>query len=161
MSRTYKIAWMLGGVAIIVFDQLTKLLARNFIPDSGIFIFDNNIASLKLVYWQNPFIAFGIKLPLLDARILPIITIAILLFIVYKATRQENIFVFNCAILVAAGAISNVADRLINHGGVTDFLSFSFLRVAWPAFNLADMIITITAISFLIVELTKKNYEKH
>lgn len=44
--------------------------------------------------------------------------------------------------LVLGGAIGNVCDRLV-HGHVIDFLLFYYKEWAWPAFNVADMAISV------------------
>lgn len=43
-------------------------------------------------------------------------------------------------VLVLAGALSNVADRLI-YGGVIDFIALEYHNYHWPLFNIADMAI--------------------
>ena len=40
-------------------------------------------------------------------------------------------------ILIIAGAVSNYFDRMV-HGGVIDFIVFSWGTWSWPAFNIAD-----------------------
>jgi signal peptidase II len=44
--------------------------------------------------------------------------------------------------LIAGGAMGNIVDR-ISQGAVTDFLDFHVGRWHWPAFNMADTMITI------------------
>ena len=56
------------------------------------------------------------------------------------------------SILIFAGAISNIIDRL-RHGCVTDFIDLH----VWPVFNLADVYITIGAI-MIIYDLFKKDH---
>lgn len=46
--------------------------------------------------------------------------------------------------LIAGGATGNVADRA-RHGAVTDFLDFHLAGWHWPAFNMADVAITLGA----------------
>jgi len=43
--------------------------------------------------------------------------------------------------MIASGAVGNLWDRL-EHGSVTDFLLFYIGKYQWPAFNLADSLIT-------------------
>jgi signal peptidase II len=54
--------------------------------------------------------------------------------------------------LVAGGAIGNLADRVRN-GAVTDFVSIG----SWPAFNLADVSITLGVL--LLVYLYMRDAE--
>jgi signal peptidase II len=48
------------------------------------------------------------------------------------------------AAFIVAGALGNLTDRL-RHGYVVDFLDFDLGFYRWPAFNVADSLITITA----------------
>ena len=50
--------------------------------------------------------------------------------------------------IILAGAISNISDRAIN-GYVIDFLSLHYNNFYWPAFNLADIYITVGIIMLL------------
>jgi len=69
----------------------------------------------------------------------------------YKRIPQKyHIFVA----LILGGTIGNLIDRLFR-GFVVDFIDFSF----WPAFNIADMAISIGAI-FLIILLIKDKEDK-
>ncbi|SDG36688.1 signal peptidase II [Onishia taeanensis] len=54
--------------------------------------------------------------------------------------------------LIIGGALGNLYDRLV-HGYVVDFLSFHWGQAYFPAFNLADVAITLGAISLIIESL--------
>ena len=56
-------------------------------------------------------------------------------------------------IAILSGAISNIMDRIIN-GFVIDFLYFHYKEFYWPAFNFADIYISI-GILFLIFQYFK------
>lgn len=45
-------------------------------------------------------------------------------------------------VLIIAGAIGNLIDRFY-HGAVVDFLDFHWHQYHWPAFNVADTLITV------------------
>ena len=51
-------------------------------------------------------------------------------------------------ILVAAGALGNMIDRMV-HGYVVDFLYFSCIR--FPIFNIADCYVVIAAVIAVIL----------
>ena len=51
---------------------------------------------------------------------------------------------------VLGGALGNLTDRIFNKE-VTDFIDWHFLGYHWPAFNLADVFITV-GITLLILE---------
>ena len=48
-------------------------------------------------------------------------------------------------LLIIIGALSNIFDRLINNY-VIDFIYFNYKDFYWPAFNFADIYITIGVI---------------
>ncbi len=54
--------------------------------------------------------------------------------------------------MIIGGALGNLYDRLV-HGYVVDFLSFHWGQAYFPAFNLADVAITLGAIGLIIESL--------
>ena len=72
-----------------------------------------------------------------------VILIIYLMFISNK--RLEKLAYF----IIIIGAISNILDRLINTF-VVDFISIHYSSYYWPAFNLADIYITIGIIMLII-----------
>ena len=48
-------------------------------------------------------------------------------------------------LMISSGAIGNAIDR-IYFGGVIDFIDFFIYNFHWPAFNFADIFITIGVI---------------
>ena len=52
-------------------------------------------------------------------------------------------------LLIIAGAISNIGDRLINNF-VLDFILLHYNQYYWPAFNFADIYISIGIIMIII-----------
>ena len=51
--------------------------------------------------------------------------------------------------LILGGALGNAADRLLR-GAVVDFLDFHWRGTHWPAFNLADVAITVGAVCLIV-----------
>ena len=54
--------------------------------------------------------------------------------------------------LILGGALGNVADRLLR-GQVVDFLDFHWQGAHWPAFNLADVVISAGAVCLITASL--------
>ena len=54
-------------------------------------------------------------------------------------------------VLILAGAVSNYFDRIM-HGGVIDFIVFSWGTWSWPAFNIADAAICL-GIGLIVLQL--------
>ena len=56
--------------------------------------------------------------------------------------------------IIICGAMANIIDRIIN-GYVIDFIYFHFNQYYWPAFNFADIYISIGIIMILVNMLKK------
>ena len=60
--------------------------------------------------------------------------------------------------LILGGALGNVVDRLWR-GQVVDFLDFHWQHLHWPAFNLADVAISLGAAVLVVYEITRDQTE--
>ncbi|CAM4180441.1 signal peptidase II [Kerstersia similis] len=77
---------------------------------------------------------------------------ALILFLLRRHANQRR---FSLAlVLILGGALGNVIDRL-QHGHVVDFLLFYWNNAYFPAFNVADICITVGAILMLWDELAR------
>ncbi|RLD16696.1 MAG: signal peptidase II, partial [Caldiserica bacterium] len=77
------------------------------------------------------------------------ILISILFF--YLLIKEKQKYLKLSLILILAGAIGNIIDRII-YGYVIDFIDFRI----WPVFNLSDTYITIGGAIILLSFLWKK-----
>ncbi|MFC1754549.1 signal peptidase II [Thermoproteota archaeon] len=126
---------------VLALDQLTKLLAERYKPSgSGFF---------SINYTTNTGAAFGI-FPQggVFLIILSIIVLAAIVYYLFYYSKKNSIktpkgmAVFSA--LLFGGALGNLIDRLV-HGYVIDFIDFAF----WPAFNIADIAITLGVIGII------------
>ena len=140
----------------IFLDLISKYFVKtNFVLNQTIEL--NNF--LDLVYVQNYGISFGLLsgtvsyLLLIIVGLLVVLIILYLMFITKKKLEKLGYYV------IIIGAISNILDRAINTY-VVDFISIHYKNYYWPAFNLADIYITIGIImlimSFFIKSKTVK-----
>ena len=75
--------------------------------------------------------------------------LAAITFFYRKIPAQKRFLPLHIAmILVAAGALGNMIDRMV-HGYVVDFLYFSCIR--FPIFNIADCYVVIAAVIAVIL----------
>lgn len=118
-------------IFLVSLDQLSKYLIRS---QGGFYI-------------CNEGIAFGMKMPEIFFWIF---WVAIFVFLIKSIVGKDQIQNIKYQVLILAGAISNVIDRLY-FGCVIDFIDLKI----WPVFNLADVFITFGAI-FLLYSLLKK-----
>ncbi len=138
-------AWAWTGLTIalvVAVDQATKKLARDGIRPGEE---DPVFPALKLVNVRNEGVAFGI-----DAGgktlIIALIALALLALVLYFARHAAKRLIWLPTGLLVGGALGNIVDR-VRDGGVTDFLKIPL----WPAFNVADIAITIGVLALVLV----------
>lgn len=159
MNPLLRLGLIVAGV-IGVCDQLTKwlmlkvvfpgyaldsMVAPASIPITGFFnivLVWNRGASFGLFSSDSPW----------TPVMLSALAVIIVGFLVYWLRKAETRFLAVSIGLVIGGAIGNVADRII-HGAVVDFLDFYLPGTPlphWPAFNLADIGISVGAVLILV-----------
>ena len=142
-------------IFIIIFDQVTKLMAIKYLKTSPPFIILDNF--FQFHYVENYGAAFGI---LQNKKIFfVIITLAVILAItlfLVKNYYEINGFMRIALSMLLGGAIGNFIDRL-RLGYVVDFISFRLInRYDFPVFNIADIFIVAgTGLILLLVLFDK------
>ena len=148
-------AFSLIGLAVVllIVDLLTKELAvRNMAFGEAIGL----TSFLRFVHIHNSGAAFGMLANQGQwAQWFLILTgLLVCVWIVWRLChprRGEELFEAGLA-LVLGGALGNLTDRL-RFGYVVDFIDFHYRGWHWPAFNLADSVITLGVI-VLLMDLT-------
>ena len=143
----------------IIIDQCTKIFISNIMLDNG-FATISVSSFLKLVFVRNTGISFGLfsEGGMLGRYFFSTFSISVGLFIAVLAFLAEKRIVFYGLCLISAGAIANAIDR-VYFGGVIDFIDFFVYNFHWPAFNFADIFITVGAF-VLLYENIFSNYAK-
>ena len=133
-------------------DQLTKYLAASTLKGtSGISLIPH---VFELFYLENRGAAFGIfanRQWFFIMIALVILAVAIYIYILLPQDRYYHPLRL-CALLVGAGAIGNMIDRIVHHY-VIDFLYFSLID--FPVFNLADVYVVVSGIFLILFVCTK------
>lgn len=158
--------WLAWAALLLVADQVTKtLILDNYRLGDSTFI----TSFFNIVRAHNTGAAFSFLSNAggwqrwLFTGIGAVATV----FIVWqlRAHPGQKLFCFSLASILG-GAVGNVVDRLM-HGYVVDFLDFhwSFLSGIFhgghfPAFNLADMAISMGAICLILDELLRMRRER-
>ena len=139
-----RLFWPVVG-AVVFADLATKLLARALIARSSTHEVIGELFRLTLLY--NPGAAFGMHLGTWSRwAFLAIAGVAIaVLARLCRASAPGDRRRVSALALVAGGAAGNAGNRLWSQPGVVDFLDFGVGNWRWPAFNLADIAITIGA----------------
>ncbi|NQT10420.1 MAG: signal peptidase II [Desulfobacteraceae bacterium] len=150
----------LSGIAgiIVILDLISKAIILNKIPlyhsievVPGFF---------NLTHIQNAGGAFGLlanqSSDVRDIFFIIVSSLAIcLIFLLYKNTPKTHSLLAAGFALIFGGAAGNLIDR-IRFGKVVDFLDFYIGDLHWPAFNVADSVITIGIAIFIFHILFKK-----
>jgi len=143
--------WIVLIVIFILGDQWTKNLVVNNLE-----LYERvNITSffdITLLY--NTGAAFSLFAFDTGSQRIPLILISIFVSVYLLGFLIKHASTNHCALnlsisMIAGGALGNLVDR-ITQGYVVDFLLFYYENWYFPAFNVADSLITIGMMIFLI-----------
>ena len=137
----------LVAAAVVVADQVTKAIVRSEIkPGERVDV----LPAIDLIHTKNTGVAFSMFSG--GGPIVVIIAIvALAALIAFFLSHLHRRLVWLPTGLLIGGAAGNLIDR-IRLGAVTDFIKFPH----WPAFNVADICVTLGVISLLwVLEKTR------
>ena len=137
---------LLAAAVVVGLDQLTKALVIDSIE-----VGERNevLPFLDFVHVQNDGVAFGFLGDSSQGLVLAVTLAALVLVVGWFVFNRDRPFAWLAVGLLAGGAIGNLIDRLARDG-VIDFIDFP----AWPSFNVADIAITLGAVTLALVALT-------
>ena len=138
-----------AAIALLtVADRLTKAWAVSALKGGDVKPFLFGLFQFR--YVENTGAAFSFFSG--STKALTVVTLVILAagFIVLMLHKFKSVFLNVCGVLVLAGGLGNVIDRLL-HGFVVDFIEPTFMNFA--VFNFADCCITVGAILIILYEL--------
>ena len=133
-------------IILTLLDIITKYIVTLNI-DLNQYILVNSFISI--VFVQNFGVSFGLFSNILPSWFLILIASLVTLMIIYLSLISKNLYEKRAYFLLIVGAISNIVDRCIN-GYVIDFISLNYKNFYWPAFNLADIYITLGIIMLIM-----------
>ena len=137
-------------LAILIFlDQITKHYAVVYLKDQEPVKLIDSVFELN--YLENRGAAFGmLQNQKFFFIFIAVIILAVIIYVLWKTPNQKKYTQLHIAlVLIAAGAIGNMIDRL-RYDYVVDFLYFSLIN--FPIFNVADIYVTCAAV-FLVILL--------
>lgn len=111
---------------------------------------------LKFNFIPNPNIAFSLPLGGLFLNLLIPLILLVVLVIINKFWQEDNFVDFVAMIYIFSGAVSNYYDRLV-YGYVIDYFDLKYFTV----FNVADIMIVLSAGLIIIVNIKKENTLKN
>jgi signal peptidase II len=152
MSSGAGARWLWLSLGALVLDRATKFAIERY--TSPYFRLPIISDIVVLVHTKNPGIAFSMFSDSSSPWLKPVLLISsgavIALLVWLLVTGRAGGPLANAGIsLILGGAAGNALDRLL-YGGVTDFVEVRLWTYRWPAFNVADSVITIGAVLVLI-----------
>ena len=143
-------AWLLVAIGLVVVDQYTKaLIVKHFVFAQPYRILP--VLNFTLVYNRGAAYGFLSNQPgwqLIFFSVLASVA-SIGLLIYFFRTSLQNVLRCSAVMLIVAGAIGNLIDR-ISLGYVVDFIQLHIGPYGFAIFNFADACITVGVICLLI-----------
>jgi signal peptidase II len=138
-------------VALVVFvlDRLTKNIVTSTVPyGTEVSVIDHVVGITNI---RNAGAAFGFAPvgPWFFLIAALAVSIGLAVYVLRQPGDLSGDAVFG---LIVGGALGNAFDRIINGGGVTDFINFHF----WPVFNVADSAVSVGVLLLIVGYLTRK-----
>ena len=153
-----KLVPLILTAAVILLDQITKILICHFIPMNtiGVQFFGD---FLRIIHVRNPGVAFSFGAGWPDAMrrvafsIIPIIVLGIVLSVYFKNSDFTALQRWSICGIVGGG-FGNIIDRVFRPAGVVDFIDVKFYGLfgleRWPTFNVADSAVVVCGIMLVI-----------
>ena len=136
---------------LVLFDILSKYIVFNYID---LYQFIKITYFFDITHIHNFGVSFGLFAGTIPALVLVIIGLFVTVFVLYLYINSSEFLERWGLFIIICGAIGNIVDRFIN-GYVIDFLYLHINQYYWPAFNFADIYISI-GIIMIIVNMVKK-----
>lgn len=151
--RSSSLLWLWVSVLAFIVDRTTKLLAESYLVYAQANPVISGFFDITLLYNKGAAFSFlaeagGWQRWLFSGVAL---LMSVVLIIWLKKTASNIWWLCSGLALILGGAIGNLYDRMFL-GYVVDFLSFHFGSYSFPAFNVADICISIGAF-LLIVDM--------
>lgn len=143
MNKSTNVILLIIFCAIVVIDQITKILAKNILCDN---------ISVDILSWLHFILSYntGAAWSIFSGHsfLLATLGIVMILYCLALFKRLKNKPERISLPFICAGIFGNTIDR-IYHGHVIDFISIDIWKYRWPTFNIADSAIFIGVIILL------------
>ena len=150
---------LLAITFLVLFDQCTKIfiskiMLENSFEDMQLLYF------LNIVFVRNTGVSFGMfsEWGILGRYFFSIFSIVVGSFLILLAIFSDTKLFRISLGLISSGALGNAIDR-VYFGGVIDFIDFFIYNFHWPAFNFADIFITLGVMLLLFDNIFNKKNE--
>ena len=138
-------------ILLISLDIISKKIIYNYVD---LFGFIKIFSFLDITHIHNFGVSFGLLSGFMSSWLLVLIGLLVVVFIFYLMISSKDSLERWGLFVIISGALANIVDRMIN-GYVVDFIYFHLHAFYWPAFNFADIYITV-GIIMIIANMIKK-----
>ena len=143
-------------VFLILLDLVSKYLVFSYID---LYQFIKVTPFFDITHIHNFGVSFGLFSGIISPLYLIIIGLLVVFFIIYLLVNAQDKLEQWGLFIIICGALANIIDRFIN-GYVIDFIYLHINQYYWPAFNFADIYISIGIIMILLNVIKKINKNK-
>ena len=154
--RLFKLNKIIIFVLLVFADLFSKYIVFNFID---LFQFIKITNFLDLTHIHNFGVSFGLFSEIIPSYMLIVIGLAVVCFLIYLLINSRDDLELWGLFIIICGAMGNIVDRFIN-GYVIDFIYFHVNQFYWPAFNFADIYISIGIIMIILSMINKLSNQK-
>ena len=138
-------------VFLISLDLLSKYLVFNYID---LYQFIKITPFFDITHIHNFGVSFGLFSGIISSLYLILIGSLVVCFVIFLLVNAQDKLEQWGLFIIICGALANIIDRFIN-GYVIDFIYLHINHYYWPAFNFADIYISIGIIMILLNILKK------
>ena len=136
---------------LVLLDILSKYIVFNYID---LYQFIKITYFFDITHIHNFGVSFGLFAGTIPSLVLIFIGLFVTAFVIYLYINSRDTLERWGLFIIICGAIGNIIDRSIN-GYVIDFLYLHINQYYWPAFNFADIYISL-GIIMIIINMVKK-----
>jgi len=136
---------------LVLLDILSKYIVFNYID---LYQFIKITYFFDITHIHNFGVSFGLFAGTIPALVLVFVGLFVTVFVLYLYINSSDLLERWGLFIIICGAIGNIVDRSIN-GYVIDFIYLHINQYYWPAFNFADIYISI-GIIMIIANMVKK-----
>jgi signal peptidase II len=155
MKRNIKILLFCAiSVVFISCDRVTKELAKEHLKDKAALSFYHDTFRLDYVENKGAFLSFGDDWSDTTSfwlmNILPLIFLIGLFVYALRKTATNTLLNMFPFLLICAGGLGNIIDRMMFNRHVTDFMNIGINNLRTGIFNFADVYVSAGAIMLLV-----------
>ena len=141
-------------IATLLVDITTKLLSNAFLPKQTSTLNEAPLPIIKGFFYLVEHHNYGVAWSSFEHNvfiiyIVPLLAIGFFLYFFKSVDFKKKLFYSLSVSFMISGTLGNYIDRLFR-GYVVDFLSFHFGSYVYPTFNIADSLLVVGVILFVV-----------